>query len=78
MIIPDAIFRLTKQYPLPKSVLCNNVLSTSCDIVTLRCTGLVLVVHDRLYCILYFVVKIQKIQHVFWPKYFKYIYRKVF
>jgi len=48
MNIPDAIFRLTEQYPLPKSVLCSNVLSTSCDIVTLRCTGLVLVVHDRL------------------------------
>ena len=51
-IFMTLIFRLTEQYPLPKSVLCSNVLCTPCDIVTLRCTGLVLVVHDRLYCIL--------------------------
>jgi len=71
-------FRLTEQYPLPKSVLCSNILCTSCDIVTLRCTGLVVVVHDCMYCILYFVVKIQKIQHAFWKKYFKYTNHKVF
>ena len=41
-------FRLTEQYPLPKSVLCNNVVYTSCDIVTLHCTSLVVVVHDCL------------------------------
>jgi len=78
MNIPDAIFCLTEQYPLPKSVLCSNVLCTSCDIVTLLCKGLVVVVHDRLYCILHFVVKIQKMQHVFWPKYFKYNDHNVF
>ena len=71
--------RLNEQYPLPKSVLCSNVLCTSCHIVTSRCTGLVVAVHDCLHCILYFVLKIQKIQHVFWLKYFfKNINHKVF
>jgi len=69
-------FRLTELYILPKSVLCSNVLCTSCDIVTLRCTGLVLVVHDRLYCILYFIVMYsmyfgQSILNTFTIKYFK-------
>jgi len=79
MNIPDAIFppHVTIS-TAEKRFVQYNVLCTLCDIVTLRCTGLVVVVHDCLYCILYFVLKIQKIQYVFWLKYFKYINHKVF